>query len=54
MRIRANEPMVRTNIYLSRPQHAAFRKLARQTGRTASELVRLALDRFLKAAKTAA
>src|SRR5690349_17739388 len=42
MRVRSNQPMVRTNIYLSRPQHAGFRKLARQTGCTASELVRLA------------
>ncbi len=42
--------MVRTQIYLTEEEHAGLRALARQTGRTQSELIRGAVDRLLAGA----
>lgn len=39
--------MVRTQIYLTESEQQALRRLARQTGRTQSELIREAVDRFI-------
>jgi predicted DNA-binding protein len=47
-RIRNNPEMIRTNIYLSRPQRDGFKKLANRTGCTSSELIRRALDHYLR------
>ena len=42
--------MKRTNIHLTDQQRAKLAKLARKTGLTVAELVRRAVDAFLKAA----
>lgn len=39
--------MVRTQIYLTEIEQQALRVLARRTGRTQSELIREAIDRFI-------
>lgn len=39
--------MVRTQIYLTEKEREALRRLARQTGRKQSELIRRAIDDFL-------
>ena len=41
--------MKRTNIYLTKPQLEKMRKLATEGGLTVAELVRRAIDLFLKA-----
>lgn len=45
--------MVRTQIYLTEQEQHALREMARQTGRTQSELIREAVDRFLENAAPA-
>jgi hypothetical protein len=40
--------MHRTNIYLTDPQRAVLRRLAKTTGLTVAELIRRAIDAFLK------
>ena len=40
--------MIRVNIYLSRKQKADVDKLSAKTGAPVAELVRRALDRYLK------
>lgn len=42
--------MVRTQIYLTEQEQIALRALAGRSGRTQSELIRLAIDRFLETA----
>jgi hypothetical protein len=39
--------MVRVQIYLTENERAALRKLARQTGKKQSELIRRAIDDFI-------
>lgn len=39
--------MVRTQIYLTREERAALGRIAQETGRTQSELIRQAVDQFL-------
>ena len=39
--------MVRTQIYLTEKEQAELRRLARQTGKKQSELIRRAIDDFL-------
>lgn len=39
--------MVRTQIYLTESEQQALRALSRRTGRTQSELIREAVDRFI-------
>lgn len=41
--------MERTNIYLTKPQLEKLRKVAAESGLTVAELVRRAIDLFLKA-----
>ena len=41
--------MIRTQVYLTQEQRAALAALARTTGKTQSELIREAVDRFLQA-----
>ena len=41
--------MERTNIYLTKPQLEKLRKFAVESGLTVAELVRRAIDLFLKA-----
>ena len=41
------DTMVRTQIYLTREERAALGEIARKTGRTQSELIRQAVDRFI-------
>jgi hypothetical protein len=41
--------MKRTNIYLTKPQLKELRKRATESGLTVAELVRRAIDLFLKA-----
>jgi hypothetical protein len=43
--------MVRTQIYLTEIEQQALRVLARRTGRTQSELIREAIDRFIAQAE---
>lgn len=40
--------MQRTNIYLTDPQMAALKRLAKTTGLRVAELIRRAIDAFLK------
>jgi predicted DNA-binding protein len=40
--------MVRTQIYLAEQQQRALRALAQRTGRTQSELIREAVDRYIE------
>jgi len=42
--------MVRTQIYLTEQEQEGLRGLARSTGKTQSELIRIAIDRFLTVA----
>jgi len=44
--------MKRTNIFLPQPQLDKLRKLADETGLTVAELVRRAIDDFLKKVKS--
>jgi predicted transcriptional regulator len=44
--------MVRTQIYLSPAQQKALKSLAARTGRTQSELIRDAIDRFVGQRRT--
>ena len=44
--------MIRTQIYLSPAQQKALKALATATGRTQSELIRDAIDRFVGQRKT--
>lgn len=39
--------MVRTQIYLTEEERAALRRIAQQTGRKQSELIRRAIDDFI-------
>lgn len=39
--------MVRTQIYLTEREHASIQKLARESGKGQSQLIRLAIDTFL-------
>lgn len=43
--------MVRTQIYLTEAERQALRSLSRRTGRTQSQLVREAVDRFIAQAE---
>lgn len=45
--------MIRTQIYLSPAQQKALKALAAQTGRSQSELIRDAIDRFVGQRKAA-
>ena len=45
--------MIRTQIYLSPVQQKALKALAAETGRTQSELIRDAIDRFVGQRKAA-
>lgn len=40
--------MVRTQIYLTEEEHQTLRAMARDTGKTQSELIRLAIDRLIE------
>jgi len=40
--------MVRTQIYLTEQEQCALRELAQRTGRTQSELIREAVDRYIE------
>jgi Arc/MetJ-type ribon-helix-helix transcriptional regulator len=40
--------MVRTQIYLTEEEKQALRAVSRETGKTQSELIRQAVDRFLE------
>ncbi len=40
--------MRRINIYIADPQYAEFQRLARERGRPYSELIREALDHYLR------
>lgn len=42
--------MVRTQIYLTEREQEGLRGLAKATGKTQSELIRAAIDRFLQSA----
>ncbi len=41
--------MIRTRIYLTETEQSALRKIAGNTGRSQSELIRLAVDRLVEA-----
>jgi len=43
--------MVRTQIYLTERERAALRRMAEESGRTQSELIREAVDRFITASR---
>jgi predicted transcriptional regulator len=43
--------MKRTNIYLSEPSVGKLQELAKQTGLSVAELIRRAIDEFLKKQK---
>jgi hypothetical protein len=45
--------VVRTQIYLTEMEQLALRDLAKRTGRTQSELIREAVDRYIEQAKPA-
>jgi hypothetical protein len=45
--VERDNPMTRVSVRLPDPLHAKFRKLARDSGRPQSELVRQALERLL-------
>jgi len=40
--------MIRTNIYLTEPQTKKFKAISKKTGLTVSDLIRRALDEWLK------
>lgn len=44
--------MVRTQIYLTREEREALASLARETGRTQSQLIRHAVDRLIRESTT--
>ena len=44
-------PMKRTSIWLTEPQLKQFKKLSEKTGAPVSELIRRALDEYLKKEK---
>jgi metal-responsive CopG/Arc/MetJ family transcriptional regulator len=44
--------MIRTQIYLTRTEQLALRKLSRHTGRTRSELIREAVDQLIARTQT--
>jgi len=43
--------MIRTNFHLTKGQLGALRKLSKQTGLSVAELIRRAVDEFLKRQK---
>lgn len=43
--------MTRRNVFLADPQYAALEKLAKKTGLTVAELIRRAIDEFLRTNK---
>jgi metal-responsive CopG/Arc/MetJ family transcriptional regulator len=43
-----NHPMIRTNIYLPEPVLKKLQSLSKKTGVSVAELVRRALDEYLK------
>lgn len=43
--------MKRTNVHLTEPQRTSLRKLAARTGLKVADLIRRAIDAYLKASK---